>query len=52
VQAFKGDINDIIKIKDTFPKLLVNKVLEIQKIMNNLVKKDKPKINITTKGPF
>jgi len=52
VQAFKGDINDIIKIKDIFPKLLVNKVLEIQKIINNLVKKDKPKINMTTKGPF
>jgi len=52
MQAFKEDINDIIKIKDTFFKLLVNKVLEIQKIMNNSVKKDKPKINMITKGPF
>ena len=52
IQAFKEDINEIIKIKDAIPKLLANKVLEIQKIMNNLVKKDKPKINMTMKGPF
>jgi len=52
MQASKGDINNIIKIKDTFPKLLVNKVFEIQKIMNKSVKKDKPKINMTTKRLF
>ena len=52
MQASKEDINNIIKIKDTFLKLLVNKVSEIQKIMNNSVKKDKPKINMITKEPF
>ena len=52
MQASKEDINNIIKIKDTFLKLLVNKVSEIQKIMNNSVKKDKLKINMITKGPF
>jgi len=51
IQAFKEDINDIIKIKDAISKLLANKVLEIQKIINNLVKKDKPKINMTMKEP-
>jgi len=52
IQVFKEDINDIIKIKDVIPKLLANKVLEIQNIMNNLVKKNKLKINMTMKEPF
>ena len=49
-QISKNDINKIIKIKDTFPKLSTNKVSKIQKVMNNVSKKNKLKLNITTKS--
>ena len=34
-QALKGDINEIIKIKDVFSKLSSNKISEIHKVINN-----------------
>ena len=49
-QASKEDIKNIIKIKDAFPKLPSNKIIEIHNIINNKgIKRRKPKINITTK---
>jgi len=35
-QAFKGDINKIVRIKKAFLKLLANKVLKIHKMLNNI----------------
>jgi len=49
-QASKGDINEIIKIKDAFPKLSPKIFLEIYKVINNLDMKGKLKFNMTTKG--
>ena len=50
-QASKGDVNEIIKIKDAFPKLSPKFFLEIHKVINNLNMKEKLKFNMTTKGP-
>ena len=41
---------EIIKINDTFPKLSSGKIIEIHNVTNNKGFKDKPKLNITTKG--
>jgi len=49
-QASKGDIDEIIRIKKAFPKLLANKVSEIHKMLNNINQNKKPKLNITIKG--
>jgi len=49
-QASKSNINEIIKIKDVFPKLSLSKVLEIHNVMSNSNQKDKPKLNMITKG--
>jgi len=49
-QALKGDINKIIKIKNAFSKLSSNKISEIYKIINNSDNKEKPKLNMMTKG--
>jgi len=35
-QALKEDVNEIIKIKDAFPKLSPKIILEIHKVINNL----------------
>jgi len=48
-QASKNNIDDIIKIKDAFPKLLIKKIIEIHNMMNNKEKKIKLRINIITK---
>ena len=48
-QASKSNIKDIIKIKDNFPNLLAKKIEEVYKVLNK-PKKDKPRLNITTKG--
>ena len=48
-QVFKSNINEIIKIKDTFPELSPSKVFEIHNVITNL-KKGKPKVNMMTKG--
>jgi len=51
-QVSKRSINDIIKIKDVFSKLLSNKILEIHKVINEIDNKKKSKLNIMTKGPL
>jgi len=49
-QASRNNIKEIFKIKNTFSKLFLNKVLEIHNTMNKLSQKSKAKLNITTKG--
>jgi len=44
-------VENIICIKDAFPKLPTKKVIEINDIVNNKTGQAKPKINMTTKGP-
>lgn len=51
-QASKDNIKEIFKIKDVFPKLFHDKVLEIHDVMNKLSQKGKPKFSMTTKGLF
>jgi len=50
-QASEKKINEIIKIKDIFSKLLSHKILEIHKVIDNSENKGKPKLNMTTRGP-
>ena len=49
VQASKNNIDNIIKIKDAFPKLLAKKIIKIHNLVNNKKKKIKLRINMTTK---
>ena len=51
-QASKGNIKDIIKIKNTFLKLSFNKIIKIHNITNRKGVKGKLKINMTTKGLY
>ena len=51
IQTSKGNIKEIIKIKNTFPKLFSKKIIEIHNITNNIELKSKPKFNMTTKSP-
>ena len=48
-QASKSNIKNIVKIKNVFLKLSVNKVSEIHKAINNTSQKDKLRLNMTTK---
>ena len=48
-QVSKRSINDIVKIKNVFSKLLSNKILEIHKVINEIYNKKKSKLNIMTK---
>jgi len=41
----------MLKIKETFSNLSNKKIEEMQKVINGLNEKVKPKINITTKSP-
>ena len=50
-QASRSNVEDVICIKNTFPKLPTKKVIEINDIVNNKAGLKKPKINMTTKGP-
>ena len=50
-QASSPKINEILKIKEIFPKLLTNRIDNIYKIING-GNKPKPKLNMTTKEPF
>jgi len=52
VQALRNNIKEIFKIKNTFSKLFLNKVLEIHNVINKLSQKSKAKLNMTTKGSF
>jgi len=49
VQASKNNIDNIIKIKDAFSKLLAKKIIKIHNLVNNKKKKIKLRINMTTK---
>ena len=51
IQALSNNINDIIKIKESFPKLSTNKVSKIHKVINKTEQKRKYKLNMITKGP-
>ena len=48
-QALSANIEDILKLKENFPKLSDKKIEEIYKMANNL-NIPKPKLNIMTKG--
>ena len=48
-QASKSNIKNMVKIKNVFLKLSVNKVSEIHKAINNTSQKDKLRLNMTTK---
>jgi len=50
-QVFAPSTSKILKIKEAFPKLQVNKIDNIHKIINNL-EKTKPKLNMMIKGSF
>jgi len=45
-------VENIICIKDIFPKLSIKKVIEINNIINNKIGQTKPKINMTIKSPL
>ena len=47
----KNITRETLKIKETFPNLLNKKIKEMQKVINSLKDKAKPKINMTTKSP-
>jgi len=49
-QASRSNVEDVIHIKDAFPKLPTKTVIEINDIVNNKAGLKKPKINMTTKG--
>lgn len=52
-QIFKGNIENIIKIKDIFSKLLSNKIIQIYNVTSNKgIKREKLKINIIIKGLY
>ena len=46
-----SNIEDVFHIKEAFPTLSANKVVEIIKITNNNMGNKKPKINMTAKRP-
>ena len=48
----KNIIRETLKIKKTFLNLPHKKIEEMQKVINGSKNKVKPKINMTTKGPF
>ena len=50
--AFTSSITrDMLKLKETFPNLFNKKIDLVQKVINSLNNKPKPRINMTTKGP-
>jgi len=49
-QATKNNVKNIIKIKEVFPKLPTNKIMEINKIANDIPMSKRRKVNMTTKG--
>ena len=46
-----SNIKEILKIKENFPSLLSKKIKEVYRTINE-PKKEKPKLNMTTKGPL
>ena len=47
----KNIVKETLKIKETFPNLLNNKIEQVQKVINGSNNKSKPKISMTTKNP-
>ena len=47
----KNIVKETLKIKETFPNLLNNKIEQVQKVINRSNNKSKPKISMTTKNP-
>jgi len=50
-QVTKGKAEDILKVKEAFPKLVPKKIIEIHNITQGISNKACPKLNVTTKGP-
>jgi len=50
-QATKGRAEEILKVKETFPKLSSKKIIEIHNIAQDNSLNLCPKLNMTTKGP-
>jgi len=50
-QATKGKVEDILKVKEAFLKLVPKKIIEIHNIAQGISHKACPKLNMTTKGP-
>ena len=50
-QDTKNSVKDILKIKEAFPKLSLNKIIEIHRVANNKLTLNKRKVIMTTKGP-
>jgi len=44
-------VKETLKIKETFPNILNNKIKQVQKVINGPNNKSKLRISITTKGP-
>lgn len=51
-QTSKCNLNNIVNIKKVFPNLFVNRIAEVQKVIDNKGKKNRPKINMIMKDPF
>ena len=51
IQVLSKNINNILKIKEIFPKLSNKKIKELNKLIFNNGNKLKPKINMMIKGP-
>jgi len=50
-QATKGKVENILKVKEAFLKLVPKKIIEIHNIAQGISHKACPKLNMTTKGP-
>jgi len=50
-QATKGKEENILKVKEAFPKLSPKKIIEIHNIAQDISYKPHPKLNMTTKEP-
>jgi len=50
-QVTKGKAEDILKVKEAFPKLAPKKIIKIHNITQGISYKSCPKLNMTTKGP-
>ena len=50
-QVTKGKVENILKVKEAFPKLAPKKIIKIHNIAQGISHKSCPKLNITTKEP-
>jgi len=49
-QTFSLNIKEIVKIKENFPNLSTKKIEKVYKVINK-TRKERPKINMNSKGP-